>query len=274
MSPIASRIASVSLWAVPFAILIAVLGVETDWGREWKRPLPPETATAPAPVAAAILPGASLVGGLETLAVTVERPLFNATRKPAPPAVVEAPKPTIQRGQFTLTGTMVADGVAIAYLKDASGSGKARSVRKGESVNGLLVAEVGADRVRLTMGEESEDLELKVAKGPKVTAPAAAPVAPGAPATAATPGAAQGGAVPVGTGTARGGRIRGNVAQAGAPGTDGAENLRAARRAARGAEAQQNAAAAGADGQPQRAAPTTPQQSWDATYERMRQRPK
>ena len=273
MSPIASRLASVTLWVVPVAILAAVIGLETDWGRALRPALPADAPVSPAPVTAVILPGTSLVGGLDTLSATVERPLFNATRKPAPPAIVEAPKATIQRGQFTLTGTMVADGVAIAYLRDASGGGKTRSVRKGESINGMVVADVGADRVRLKLGEETEDLDLKVAKGPKVTAPAVAATPAAAPAGTQPAIAAQTGAVPVGAGTGRGGRVRGSVAQAGAPGTDGAENLRAARRAARNAEAQQNTAA-GADGQAQRAQPVTPQQSWDATYDRMRQRPK
>ena len=116
MSTIVARIAVISAWLVPFALLGAIIGAETDWGREIRRPPPPEAPVAPAPVATSILPGSSLVGGLDTLSATVERPLFNATRRPAPAAVAEAPKPTIQRGQFALTGTMITGDVAIAYL--------------------------------------------------------------------------------------------------------------------------------------------------------------
>ncbi|MFO1281211.1 MAG: hypothetical protein U1F51_01905 [Burkholderiales bacterium] len=241
MSTIVARIAVISAWLVPFALLGAIIGAETDWGREIRRPPPPEAPVAPAPVATSILPGSSLVGGLDTLSATVERPLFNATRRPAPAAVAEAPKPTIQRGQFALTGTMITGDVAIAYLKDATGTGKARSVKRGDTVNGMLVAEVGNDRVRLALGDETEDLALMVAKGPKTTAPAGAAPAGTTPAASAPGAPAQGGAVATGagTGTGRGGRVRGAVAQAGAPGTDGAENLRAARRAARAAEGQQ-----------------------------------
>jgi hypothetical protein len=48
----------------------------------------------------------------------------------------------------------------------------------------MTVAEVKPDRVKLTMGDESEDLVLKVAAGPKVTTQPVTvpPVAAGAPA--------------------------------------------------------------------------------------------
>jgi hypothetical protein len=80
---------------------------------------------------------------------------------------------------------MITDQGAVAYLKETSGNAKSRSVKKGDSVNGMLVAEVAPDRVKLTLGDETEDVELKVAKGPKTTvqptavaaAPASAPVA-------------------------------------------------------------------------------------------------
>ena len=232
MSPIASRLASVTLWVVPVAILAAVIGLETDWGRALRPALPADAPVSPAPVTAAILPGTSLVGGLDTLSATVERPLFNATRKPAPPAIVEAPKATIQRGQFTLTGTLVTDKAAIAFLRETGGAGKARSVRKGESINGMTVAEVAPDRVRFTMGDDSEELELKVAKGPKTTVQPAAEGASQAPQQGAAPQAA-----PIGQGDAAGVR---RAAQGGLAGPgDAGDNLRANRRAARAAEAQQ-----------------------------------
>jgi hypothetical protein len=67
-----------------------------------------------------------------------------------------------------LTGTMIIDGKATAFLRENAG-GKSRRVAQGEQINGMLVAEVKPDRVKLTLGDEAEDLVLKVAIGPKTT---------------------------------------------------------------------------------------------------------
>jgi hypothetical protein len=79
-----------------------------------------------------------------------------------------------------LTGTLIIDGKATAFLRENAG-GKSRRVAQGEQVNGMLVADVKPDRVKLTLGDEFEDLILKVAVGPKTTTqPVATP--PAAPA--------------------------------------------------------------------------------------------
>lgn len=233
MSRLDPRVGRWLLWLAPFAVLALAIGWQTDWGRALRREPPAEVPVAPAPVTTTVLPEFRIEGGVAAMATTVERPLFNATRRPAPVAVAEAPKPTIQRGQFTLTGTMITDKSAVAFLKEAAGAGKARTVRTGDSINGMKVAEIAPDRVRFTLGDESEELELKVAKGPKTTVQPAgdAPVPPqqaaGQPAqpgqVAATPGAARAGS-----------RTQGGLAGQG----DAADNLRANRRAARAAEAQ------------------------------------
>ena len=149
----------------------------------------------------------------------VERTLFNPTRRPAPVAVAEAVKPKMQRGQFTLAGTIVVEGKTTALLKEVSG-GKPRRVLQGESINGMTVVQVAADRVTLKMGDESEDLMLKVAVGPKTTIQ---PVVPNTPITA-TANPAGTPAIPTQTGP--GGQVR-----------DVADVLAERRRAARAAEA-------------------------------------
>ena len=98
----------------------------------------------------------------------MNRTLFNPTRRPAPVAIAEAAKPRIQRGQFALTGTTVAGDRSLAFLKETNG-GKARTVKKGETINGMLVAEVWPDRVKLTLGDESEEISLKVSTNPRPT---------------------------------------------------------------------------------------------------------
>ena len=165
---------SVAWWLVPLAVAIAFLGWETDWGRALAPVPEPVEPIVAKPVPVSVLPDFTVAGGLAARPETVARTLFNPTRRPAPPVVAEAPKPTMKRGQFTLTGTLVVDGKSTAFLREVAG-GKARRVLQGESINGLVVAEVKPDRVRLTMGDESEDLILKVQTNPKPTAVAAAP---------------------------------------------------------------------------------------------------
>ncbi len=186
-------------WLVPLVALAALIGFETDWGRGLTKAVPAaESPVVPKPVETALLPEYQLEGGLAARTETVNRTLFNPTRRPAPVVAVDASKATIRRGQFALTGTVVVEGMNAAYLREVAG-GKSRRVMQGETVNGMTLAEVRPDRVVLAQGGETEELVLKVLPGPKTTtqptpgapaaggAAAAAPVPPGA--AAATPAA-------------------------------------------------------------------------------------
>jgi len=259
-------------WLVPFAAVAAVLGWETHWGRALDAPPPAAPVAAPAPVKVALLPEFALPGGPEARRETVERTLFNPTRRPAPPApppAVAAAK--MQHGQFALTGTTLVDGKATAFLREVNG-GKARRVRKGETVNGILVEDVAADRVRLSQNGETEELVLKIAAGPRSTIQPAAPPPPQASAQG------QPGVPPAG------------VVVHNAPGTpvvtpEVAELLAQRRRAARQAEAvraTQGGSAAAAPPVPPNATPpaaapsgaAAPQGAdpqWSAVYQRMMQ---
>jgi hypothetical protein len=182
MTPAMLRLRPLLWWIAPMLLLGALLGFELGWGSQVHRlPEPPAVLEA-RPITPALLPEYKIEGGLAGRAETVSRTLFNPTRRPAPALVVEAARPQMQRGQFVLTGTSLAGDRAIAFLKEVAG-GKFRTVRQGEQINGMLVAEVKPDRVRFTLGSDSEELMLKMAAGPKVTvAPAApAPAPPGAP---------------------------------------------------------------------------------------------
>ncbi len=212
-------------WLLPLGVLAAVIGWETDWGRAVeKQPAPPE-AIAPKPVVTSLLPEFTIAGGLSARKATVERTLFNPTRRPAPPAVQDAAAMRLKTGQFALTGTLVVEGRSTAYLREIA-TNKSQRVRAGEKINGMLVAEIRPDRVKLTLGGESEELVLKVATNPRPTAPPVA-VARAAAAPAATVRPA--GAAP--------------AAPAGTP--PPAQTLAERRRAARAAAA---AAAAGGSG--------------------------
>ncbi len=252
---------SVGWWLVPLAVAVAVLGWETDWGRAVS-PVPgtPEPIVAK-PVTVSVLPDFSIAGGLAARPETVSRTLFNPTRRPAPPLVAEAPKPTMTRGQFTLTGTLVVDGKSTAFLREVAG-GKARRVLQGESINGLTVAEVKPDRVRLTLGDESEDLMLKVQPNPKPTAVAAAP-AGAPPVPAGTPAAAQ--VAPAGAAQTTPQPVA--MPQPGANTADLLARRRAAREAAAAAAAAEGSAAAPA-GSARAPGPMT----WDEVNRAVRQR--
>jgi hypothetical protein len=258
-------------WLVPFAAVAAVLGWETHWGRALDPAPPPTVPGAPAPVRVALLPEYTLPGDAEARRETVDRTLFNPTRRPAPPAPPPAAAAAkMQRGQFALTGTTLVDGKATAFLREVNG-GKARRVQKGETINGILVEDVAADHVRLSQNGESEELVLKIAAGPRTTIQPAAPAAAAAP----HPGAPQ-------NATAQ------NVPGAPVVTPEIAELLAQRRRAARqaqvgaqqgGAGAQQggSAAAAPTPGVPPPPAsllPKPPQggdPQWSAVYQRMMQ---
>lgn len=176
----AALMRNVLTWGIPFAIVVAALGYETDWGRDVAYETQSPAAAAPQPVAVALLPEYRIDGGIEARKETVERALFNPTRRAAPPASQTAgSKSAMQQGVYALTGTTVVGNVATAILREVKG-GKSHTVHQGETLNGVVVAEVKADHVRLKQGDDVEDLQLRIAGGPKSTVQVAAPT-PGAP---------------------------------------------------------------------------------------------
>lgn len=241
MNEFAGHLRGAVWWLLPLAALAFVIGLETEWGRAVRKPVPADEPIAPKPVETALLPEYAIAGGVGARQETTSRTLFNPTRRPAPTAQDSA-SAQLKRGQFSLTGTALVDGRNTAFLRETTG-GKSRRVQQGESINGMLVAEVKADRVRLALGDESEELVLKVATNPRPTpaAPVAGQAAPGAATpTAGAPGApTTAGAPPI------------------APLPQGAaQTLAERRRAARAAEAA--AAEGGASAVPQPAAPMPP----------------
>mgnify|MGYP003374719301 FL=1 len=202
-------------WLAPLALLVVLILWQTEWGTALHRVPPADSGATPQPLTLSLLPEYQPVALPGDSRDVVERTLFNPTRRPAPSAVAEAAKPKMQRGQFALAGTLLVEGKATAILRETAG-GKSRRVLQGETVNGMVVAEVRPDRVRLTLGDESEELALKLAVGPKSTIQ---PVVAG-PATRSA-AAGRGPAAPT----------------ASAPVRDVAEVLAERRRAARAAEA-------------------------------------
>ena len=157
-------------WLLPLVALAVTFGLETDWGRSVESRPQPVDPVEPKPIVTALLPEYEIPGGVAARSETVERTLFNPTRRPAPSLAQEgAGGPgRLKRGQFALTGTMLIEGKNTAFLREVAGN-KSRHVQAGETINGMRVAEVKADRVVLALGDESEELLLKVATNPRPT---------------------------------------------------------------------------------------------------------
>jgi len=173
------RLRGWTLWLAPIVALALVIGWETDWGRQIVRVPSAPAPAEPKPLSVAALPDYQIEGGLAAHSETVQRTLFNATRRPAPPAAGNDGPRQIAHGAFQLMGTTVSGETHVAFLKEMA-NGKTRVVRQGDDINGMKVALVTPDRVQFIAGDDKEDLILKVAPGPKTTL-AAAPPPPGAP---------------------------------------------------------------------------------------------
>ncbi len=179
MNELANNLRHVSWWLVPLAVIAVAIVLEAEFGRGMDPPPPAEVPVEAKPVVTALLPEYSIEGGTAARTDTVQRTLFNPTRRPAP-TLADKGVSRMQRGQFTLAGTLLIDGNNTAYLKEANG-GKQRRVKQGEQINGMTVAEIKPDRVRLTLGDEAEEITLKVATNPRPTPMAAAAVPAGMP---------------------------------------------------------------------------------------------
>ena len=108
MNELVARLRAALRWLLPLALLALVIGWEIDWGDAVRVRPPAPAPVAPSPVTAGLLPDYAIAGGVASHAETVNRTLFNPTRRPAPVAVAEVAKPRMEKGLYTLTGTTVA----------------------------------------------------------------------------------------------------------------------------------------------------------------------
>jgi hypothetical protein len=119
----------------------------------------------------ALLPAFTLPPVDPTFKETVERPLFNQSRRPNPPAPpAEAAKPTMEKGKYRLTGTSVHAELSTAFLVD-NRTGKTLRVARGAVVDPLGPQQVRLESVSptsavLKLGDDSETLTLLTSKSP------------------------------------------------------------------------------------------------------------
>lgn len=156
--------------------LVLGLGLETRWGEAIKPPMPDLPLPTASAVDVSILPDYRMEAGLDQMAETAARPLFVPSRRPAPPAppAAEETPEEVKIGQYLLVGTTVTGNLKHALLRDVA-TGKQIFVKQGDKIGETTVVEVAHNRVVLALGNEREELSLKVAtSGAQPAVPASA----------------------------------------------------------------------------------------------------
>lgn len=153
-------------------VLLGVIAAELALGPRSAPDAAPKGA-APPLGEAKLLPLLAAAPAEQAYPETGTRPLFVPGRRPAPAG---ASSGSLPKGQYTLHGVILVDGLEIAMLKDKA-SGKTVRIEKGKEVNGLRLTAVAPDRVTIAQGDDSEEIALVVQKGLAAVA-AAVPAGP------------------------------------------------------------------------------------------------
>ena len=148
-----------ALAAIAVVLLIAIVA-EAQLGPRLLAQAPP--ARKAASTEAKLIPPVAVVAPEQAYPQTTARPLFTPTRRPAPPVEV-AQAQAFQKGQFVLLGVTIVGNTRIAMLREKA-NGRLHRVEKGAEVNGIKVAEVDPDAVKMTQGGDSEVVALTVQK--------------------------------------------------------------------------------------------------------------
>jgi hypothetical protein len=162
------RQAEIAFWTLLCAGLAGGIGIETDRGRRWEWPQQ-LTAEAKAAFDPPALTDPYHLPSADQFLETAARPVFVATRRPAPAATApEAEQPRMKRDQFALSGVTISPEGKFAYLVEKSGN-RALVVREGREINGIKVMDISPDRITLSQYGETEVVILKTVKAPAGT---------------------------------------------------------------------------------------------------------
>jgi len=117
-------------------------------------------------------PDYPLPGNAPVLSETTARPLFSASRRPAPGTTQAGSEKSgaLSRGRYALTGVSISRVQRVALLRDAA-TGKTVRVEQGKELSGVLVESVSPGKVVLKLGGEREEIVLAVAPAPHLAAP-------------------------------------------------------------------------------------------------------
>jgi len=152
------------------AALAVVLALELRLAAPAAHQVAPKGAR---PVEAKLLPPIAARPPDQAYPEVTTRPLFVATRRPAPEVAV-AQAPSMPRGKFVLQGVIVQGEQRTALLRERT-SGRVHRANAGQEVDGLKVVKIEPEAVTLGLNDEREVVNLIVQKGG--AAPAAGQVA-------------------------------------------------------------------------------------------------
>lgn len=146
--------------ALPLLVLaLAAAGIAYGW-----QPAPAQRPTPrlePAPTAAAALPSLPTLPALKDLTATIQRPLFEPSRRmPAAPVAAAAPAGPLVLGKYRLLGIVSAGGKRSAVLAPLEGGGS-RLLAAGGMLEDWLLAEVNEGSLLLRRGAASETVRLR-----------------------------------------------------------------------------------------------------------------
>ena len=127
---------------------------------------PRETAAADGQRSQPLGPPSLDAPSLESLSEIVERPLFTATRRPAPPAqpapakaAAEALDKSLILGRYKLTGIIVTPALRMVFVT-VPGSRKTIAVARGKLLDGWVVSEVERQVIVLVSGERRKRIKI------------------------------------------------------------------------------------------------------------------
>lgn len=181
------------LW-LPAMLLAAVIGNELGWGRgigwdlkqklmaQAQLPKQIRNASTTTNTISPLQAEFSLPSLDQAYTEVAERPLFVPTRRLSPPLPPEA-QSTMHKGQYTLTGVILAKGKNIALLREVA-NGKMVRAEQGSELNGMQVERLEAEKIILKQGGEREEVLLKIpplSKTPPPTTQVGGPNFPGLP---------------------------------------------------------------------------------------------
>lgn len=164
-----SRVLTVALLAVCVGLGAGVLD-SLDERRSPAATAPARVAIAKPRAAAKADPTSGFAGlpDINTLTETVERPLFEQSRRPPSEPEVANEGPPVPLHVF-LSGIVIADGKRYAHIR-SDNDARVRVLSEGDAVDRWRIQSILPDRVVLSSGDRTEEILLKD-KEPERAAP-------------------------------------------------------------------------------------------------------
>ncbi len=156
-----------------FLLVLLCGGLGLAVWNQWDAPMeidpppPPQCAAGAPPPLPEVTPFAPPM--IEDFTEFVERPLFQADRRPPEPpedAPIEIAPAEVPAGEFVLVGVVISLSERLALIQQA-GAGELLRLGVGGVVNGWSVQSIEPDRVFFTYGEILKEVKLRDDVPPK-----------------------------------------------------------------------------------------------------------